>query len=125
MRWTGFRLLASHDAWFSNSLDHDGPAVYELAIGGPAGGDMRIVYVGETANERARLASYGRDGSPLSEIIWWHLKQGWHLYYRAVAMPSKALAAAIAESTPVRVRLRLEPRRRMKCRRPKYDTPAD
>jgi hypothetical protein len=56
---------------------------------------MRIVYVGETANERARLASYGRDGSHLSDVIWWHLKQGWHLHYRATAMASKDDALAM------------------------------
>ncbi len=95
MRWTSFRPLATLHDWSSDSLDHDGPAVYELAIAGPRGGGLRTVYLGETGNERRRLAAYGRDGSHLGEIIAWHMRQGWHLHYRAVALPSKEAARTL------------------------------
>jgi hypothetical protein len=53
------------------------------------GGDLRIVYVGETKNERARMTCYGRDGSHLSTIISEHLRGGWRLYYRGWATRTK------------------------------------
>jgi hypothetical protein len=97
MRWTDFRRLATRTTWFSESLDNDGAATYELAIAGPRGGDLTIVYVGETGEERRRLSAYGRDGSHLAEIIRWHLREGWHLYFRAVSMHSKDAARALQD----------------------------
>ena len=95
MGWTSWRMIADRSTWYSDPLDHDGPACYELAIAGPLGGDMRPVYVGETRNERKRIASYAAHGSHLSEIIDHHLEQGWCLWYRAQAMPSKSAAVAM------------------------------
>ncbi len=95
MGWTSWRKIAEGSRWFGEDLDHDGPACYELATAGPQGGDLRTVYVGETGNERQRMASYAAHGSHLSRIINQHLRQGWSLWYRAEAMPSKEAAAAM------------------------------
>ena len=90
--WTDWRKIADRRAWYDQALDWNGPACYELAIAGPHGGDLRIVYVGETANERTRVADYARSGSHLAEIIDDHLRRGWSLFYRARATPSKVTA---------------------------------
>ena len=90
--WTKWRKIANRLIWYDEALDWDGPACYELAIAGPRGGDLRTVYVGETANERSRVAAYARSGSHLAEIIGDHLRRGWCLFYRARAMASKAAA---------------------------------
>ena len=97
MGWTNWRKIADRDEWFSDELDHDGPACYELAIGGPRGGDIRPVYVGETGNERKRVVAYASHGSHLSKIIARHLKDGWCLYYRAQAKPTKKAAKVMQD----------------------------
>jgi hypothetical protein len=104
MRWTDFRLLATRREWFDDLLDHDGPATYELAIAGPRGGDLTLVYAGETKDEERRMSEYGRDGSHLAALIDWHLREGWHLYYRACAMPTKATACALQDRLLARYR---------------------
>jgi hypothetical protein len=38
------------------------------------------------------MKQYASDGSHLAKLIDWHLKQGWVLYYRAWAVPSKRAA---------------------------------
>lgn len=91
-RWTDWRLIANGKHWYDDQLDWDGPACYELAIAGPRGGDLRIVYVGETSNEKNRVASYARSGSHLSKIINWHLREGWSLYYRGCGCDTKRKA---------------------------------
>lgn len=91
-RWTRWRKIADRRHWYGDELDWDGPACYELAIGGPRGGDLRIVYVGETANEKRRVIAYASHGSHLAEIVEWHLKRGWHLFYRAQIKDSKSEA---------------------------------
>lgn len=68
------------------------PACYELGTGGPRGGSIQWHYVGETKNECQRIKQYARHGSHLSEIINWHLREGWHLYYHARAFTTKELA---------------------------------
>jgi len=55
-----------------------------------SGGVRHIVYVGETANEKNRVAA--------ARIIASHLRDGWWLYYRAQAMPSKAAAKRMQDS---------------------------
>jgi len=95
MGWTSWRPIAKGREWYSEDLDHEGPACYELGITGSRGGDRKTVYVGETANERKRIASYAAHGSHLSKIIDWHLKEGWTLVYRAQAMPTKAAAVTM------------------------------
>ena len=87
--WTQWRKVADRNHWYDDALDWDGPACYELAIGGPRGGNLRIVYVGETISESRRVIAYASYGSHLSKIIEWHLKQGWHLHYRAQTKNSK------------------------------------
>jgi GIY-YIG domain-containing protein len=94
MGWTSWRLLAQGQDWFDEEFDNEGPCCYELGTGGPRGGSIRQHYVGETANERKRMSEYGRDGSHLSKIIRWHLREGWCLYYRSWAVNSKAQAFA-------------------------------
>ena len=97
-QWTRWRKIADRRAWFDDELDWDGPTCYELAVAGPRGGDLRIVYVGETKNEKRRMVAYASHGSHLSEIIHSHLKCGWHLYYRARAAPSKEQAVRMQDN---------------------------
>jgi hypothetical protein len=97
-RWTELRKISDKDYWYDDYLNYDGPACYELAIAGPRGGRPQIVYVGETGNERARLSCYARYGSHLTQIIDWHLKRGWSLYYRAHALGSKEAAKRMQDS---------------------------
>lgn len=87
--WTKWRKIAEGNRWFSEELDWDGPACYELAVGGPRGGGLERVYVGETDCEKRRIADYARLGSHLTDIIKEHLNQGWSLYYRAQIKSSK------------------------------------
>jgi len=98
MGWTKPRLLAHGNEWFGGNLDHDGPACYEIGTGGPRGGNLQWHYVGETVNEKKRMARYGADGSHLSKIIARRLKEGWHLYYRAQACESKEAAKRMQDN---------------------------
>lgn len=97
MSWTDWRKIANRREWFDNELDWDGPACYELAIAGPRGGNLKPVYVGETVNERKRVAAYARSGSNLSKIINSHLRDGWTLWYRAQVKTSKTAAKALQD----------------------------
>lgn len=96
--WTSWRPIAVGNSWSSTLLDWDGPACYELALAGPRGGSLRPVYVGETSNERKRLAAYAAHGSHLSVEISHSLRQGWTLCYRARALRSKAAAVAAQDA---------------------------
>jgi hypothetical protein len=98
MGWTSWRKIADRSQWYPEQLDWEGPACYELAIAGPRGGDLRIVYVGETSNERQRAVAYASHGSHLSEIIHAHLRRGWHLFYRAWGASSKAAAVRMQDN---------------------------
>jgi hypothetical protein len=69
MGWTEFRKIAESSTWYDDEFDWEGPACYELAIAGPRGGGLRPVYVGETKNEKKRIAAYASHGSHLSDII--------------------------------------------------------
>ena len=91
-RWTEPRLIAFGSSWYECWDDYHGPACYELGTGGPRGGSIQWHYVGETSNERQRMIVYARDGSHLSATIDWHLREGWGLYYRSRAYPTKLLA---------------------------------
>ena len=84
--------------WFSDFLDHDGPACYEIGTGGPRGGRIQWHYVGETNNERRRMGDYGHRGSHLKRFIDWHIRQGWCIYYRATACPTKELARQMQDN---------------------------
>ena len=101
-QWTRPRLIANGTTWFADFLDHDGPACYELGTGGPRGGAIEWHYVGETSNERRRIGTYASCASHLSELINWHLRQGWCLYYRATACPTKQLARTMQDNLLVR-----------------------
>jgi len=96
--WTSWRRIANRREWFDDALDWDGPACYELGLGGPRGGVRHIVYVGETSNERTRVIAYARSGSHLARIIATHLRDGWVLYYRAQSKASKAAAVRMQNS---------------------------
>lgn len=89
MSWTEWRFLANAEEWSNGELDWDGPAVYELGIGGPCGGDIRIMYVGETAGENVRLVAYASGRSHIEHYVDDALRNGWTLYYRASARPTK------------------------------------
>jgi hypothetical protein len=98
MGWTTPRLLAYKNEWYDASLDHRGPACYEIGTGGPRGGGIEWHYVGETANEKNRMSRYGRDGSHLAKEISYHLRQGWHVYYHAWACSSKKAAKRMQDN---------------------------
>lgn len=89
MGWTKWRKIADSRFWYDDQMDWPGPACYELSIAGARGGGRRIVYVGETANERRRISTYARSGSHLRQIIAEHLDDGWHLFYRACTAKAK------------------------------------
>ena len=91
-KWTKWRKLAEKNYWYDDKFDYEGPACYELGIGGPRYGNIKPVYAGETGNEKKRLSDYARHGSHLHNIIKKHLKQGHVLYYRAQAKRSKTAA---------------------------------
>jgi len=91
-RWTHWRKIADRRSWYDDSLDWDGPACYELATAGPRGGNLRIVYVGETSNEKSRVIAYASHGSHLAEVVDWHLRRGWCLFYHAQLKRSKQAA---------------------------------
>jgi len=95
MSWTNWRLIADKRTWYSDELDWEGPACYELALAGPRGGDLREVYVGETKNEKKGLAAYAKHGSHLSKIIDADLRRGWTLWYHATALDTKEDAVAM------------------------------
>ena len=95
MGWTNWRRIADHGICYIDVLDHDGPAVYELAVAGPRGGALQTVYVGETVNERSRIKSYAEIGSHLSKEIRDHLRNGWSLWYRAQAVADKHAAVVM------------------------------
>jgi len=95
MGWTDWRLLARKGEWYDDAFDYEGAACYELGTGGPRGGRIEPHYVGETENELNRMREYARNGSHLSEIIDWHLNQGWSLFYRGWALPSKKAAGEL------------------------------
>jgi hypothetical protein len=97
-RWTKPRLIAYKNQWFDDSFDYTGPACYELGTGGPRGGNIQWHYVGETNNESQRIRKYAEDGSHLSKIIDWHLRQGWHLYYRSRACTTKKEAKQMQDN---------------------------
>lgn len=97
-RWTRWRKIADRRHWYSEELDWDGPACYELGIGGARGGRMKIAYVGETSNEKRRVAAYAQHGSHLSQIIRRHLNGGWHLFYRGCAVNSKRKAVQMQDN---------------------------
>ena len=44
------------------------------------------------------MSQYGCDGSHLSKMINYHLKQGWHIYYHACACPSKEAAKKMQDN---------------------------
>jgi hypothetical protein len=96
--WTLPRVIAVKGRWFSELLDNDGPACYELGTGGPRGGQIQWHYVGETNNERTRIKCYARNGSHLAKIINGHLNDGWYLYYRAISCVSKAAAKQMQDN---------------------------
>src|SRR5438874_1449478 len=89
MRWTDWRILADRRNWYDDDFDYTGPACYELGTGGPRAGRIQSHYVGETANESRRMGEYASHGAHLFEIIDYHLRRGWVLYYRAIACNSK------------------------------------
>jgi len=93
-----WRKIADRKHWYDESFDWQGAACYELALGGPRGGVRHIVYVGETKNEKSRIAKYARSGSHKSRIIDQHLRDGWCLYYRAQIKRSKNEAVAMQNS---------------------------
>jgi hypothetical protein len=97
-RWTEPRLIAYRGEWYEDPFDYDGAACYELGTGGPRGGDIQWHYVGETNNEHQRIGTYARSGSHLSEIIDYHLRQGWHLFYRSKACSTKKEAKQIQDN---------------------------
>jgi hypothetical protein len=92
VRWTKWRKLAQGRIWSSVEFDHDGPACYELGIGGPRGGSISPVYVGETKNEKSRMALYASGNGHVERHVRAALRAGKALYYRGVALRTKKQA---------------------------------
>lgn len=97
MGWTDWRKIAEGSSWFDDDLDYDGPCCYELAVAGPRGGDLMVVYVGETCDEERRILAYAVDGSHLRDEIYDHLRRGWTLWYRAWSHDTKRSARAMQD----------------------------
>lgn len=96
--WTEWKRLAAKSAWFDDDFDdYNRPACYELALAGPRGGDLDIMYVGETKHEKTRIKEYAARGSHLSAEIDRELRNGWTLWYRAQAKDTKAQAKAMQD----------------------------
>lgn len=68
-RWTRWRKIADRKYSYPVKSYWNGPACYELAIAGPRGGRLKIVYVGETNNLVGRMEEYADRGSHLNKII--------------------------------------------------------
>jgi hypothetical protein len=81
-RWTGWKKLAEYKHWYIDELPGSEPGCYELAVGGPRGGNLQILYVDESGNLRQRLATYGRSGSHLKRLIDDYLSRGKTLFFR-------------------------------------------
>ena len=79
------------------SLTTTGPACYELGVG-HSRSRVRPTYVGETKSESARISSYGAGHSHLSKTIDSYLRRGFNLYYRGMAVSSKAEAKAMQDN---------------------------
>jgi hypothetical protein len=87
--WTDWRkIVEGTDRNVPASAGYDGAATYELSLRRSSGGDITIVYVGETLNERERIRDYARGDSPLEARIADALQKGFVLSYRATAQPS-------------------------------------
>jgi hypothetical protein len=96
--WTGWKRLAMNTEWFDDDFDeYNGAACYELALAGPRGRDLDIMYVGETAHEKTRIKQYAQNGSHLSDVIAKELRKGWTLWYRAQAKSTKKKAKAMQD----------------------------
>ena len=81
----GSRMLSIGTALRSMNLLSEG-----LVIGIP-----ESFISGKTSNERKPVIAYASHGSHLAETIAWHLKQGWHLFYRAQTKSSKDEAVRV------------------------------
>jgi len=97
-KWSNWIKLASKDYWIDYKNVYNGPACYELGIGGLNYGNIIPVYVGETKTEKSRISKYAKGESHLKEIIDEHLERGFTLYYRAQAKSSKAEAKRMQDS---------------------------
>lgn len=97
-KWSNWIKLAGKGYWIDYKNVYNGPACYELGIGGPDYDNIIPVYVGETKNEKKRISKYVKGESHLSEIINDHLEMDFTLYYRAQAKSSKAEAKKMQDS---------------------------
>jgi hypothetical protein len=93
--WTNWKKLADRGQWYSDALPDAEPGCYELATGGPRGGNLVIRYIGETGNLRSRLYSYGRTGSHLGVLIDAELRRGSSLFFRVYRRSCKDEAVAM------------------------------
>ena len=79
-RWTVWRKLAEDDEYLP--VDFQKSACYQLGIGGPRGGGIRIKYIGYSSNLRDRMRSYGNHGSNISKEIDEAIEEGYSIFYR-------------------------------------------
>jgi hypothetical protein len=93
--WTAWKKLADRRQWYSAALPDPEPGCYELATGGPRGGNLVIQYIGETGNLRSRLRSYGQTGSHLGVLIDAELRRGSSLFFRVYRRSCKEEAVAM------------------------------
>ena len=103
MGWTEWRKIAEgNDRRAPAAVGAEGPATYELSLRRPLGGDRTIVYVGETANERARIIEYVQGSTVLEPRIADALQSGRALYQRATVQPTGEAARTFRDSLLVK-----------------------
>ncbi len=98
MRWSNWaRFVFSDEEWLDERGFDDGPAAYELAIGGPKRGIQQVVYIGETDNEYRRMYVYGSGRSHIEDFIQPVLSGGLQIYHRSIRLATKKEALAMQD----------------------------
>ena len=83
MNWSSWKKIAVRNGYLAENLpDYTGPAIYQLGIGDPSGGHVRIKYLGKAVNLYNTILHYSKDNSHLYEVIIPNLRKGYALYYR-------------------------------------------
>lgn len=97
MRWSRWIFLADYTGY--EPCNYDGPGCYELAIGGPRGGNLVIKYIGETSNISRRMRDYGHGagGSHHAARIFMELRGGKSIFYRFIKTNSKIEAKKLQD----------------------------
>ena len=96
LKWTTWKKLAYSDKYY-NIPKYDGPACYQLRIGGPRGGNSHTVYVGETKDLNYRIRTYAVGGSHIAVKILLEMRQGNMIEYKYTPAATKDVAKKIQD----------------------------